>query len=349
MWLLNKSHQLLWKTLQGLLGANGSLPRELGQLTALTGLVVSQGRVSGTLPAQLAQLRKLRSLILAEQRLVGKLPLGLFALQLNDTCTLSVDSARERNCFVDGECPALCECAAASLNCDVASDDDVDDGSGLVGPSAPVDTAFSASGASTAPKKAIGMPQEAPGGVEKNTDNNVAPSPQESSTAIVFGAVGAGLLCVGIIACVAMHVLRRKSNESTSIEMQNSDSVAPSSVSTVGQVEGSVADRYQSISVVGERDVLDAVEFGQQPSRNDCYDDLSALASSASASGRQSGTSATAYESTSSQRPQTGNDVASDEELRKRGYSALSDVQHKQYGQRPVGKKGDHYVGTGGL
>ena len=34
----------------------------------------------------------------------------------------------------------------------------------------------------------------------------------------------------------------------------------------------------------------------------------------------------------------------SDDELRKRGYSAVSAVQRKQYGQRPIGKNDDHYV-----
>ena len=173
-------------------------------------------------------------------------------------------------------------------------------------------------------------------------EDDATSSPHQPSSAIVFGTIGAAvaLLCIAVTAWVVVRKIRPKSDKSSSIELQSGPDAAVPSTSSAGQ-PGSVADQYQSISAASGRA---PVEYGQRPvgQRADHYEELSAVASNASGSGRQS-TDTIVFDVSGSQQRQTGAGVPSDEELLKRGYSAISAVQRKQYGQRPFVKNDDHY------
>lgn len=176
--------------------------------------------------------------------------------------------------------------------------------------------------------------------VTNAVNDGVSPGPHQPSNAFIFGAIGAGvgLLCVGVAVCVA--VLKRRSNsgksdKASSVELQSGgNGAAPSTPSTEQQL--SDVDQYQSVSAASGRA---PVEYGQRPvgKRDDHYEDLSAVVFHVP--GQSADT-----DIDGSQRRQIGAGIPSNEELHKRGYSAVSAIQRKQYGQRPIGKNDDHYV-----
>ena len=58
-------------------GIDGTIPTELGLLTRLTSLVLTETRLTGTIPSELGLLTKLRVLQLEKNQLTGTLPTQL--------------------------------------------------------------------------------------------------------------------------------------------------------------------------------------------------------------------------------------------------------------------------------
>ena len=55
----------------------GSLPSELGDLTAIIGLFLSDNEISGTIPASLSNLKEMWTLRLSHNNLTGTIPTSL--------------------------------------------------------------------------------------------------------------------------------------------------------------------------------------------------------------------------------------------------------------------------------
>ncbi|MYE47126.1 MAG: hypothetical protein F4X25_10390 [Chloroflexi bacterium] len=80
-------------------GVAGSIPKELGGLTALRTLNLSWNKLLGAIPAELGSLTELRSLDLSRNRLTGGIPSALGGLTKLEHLTLSQN-------FLDGSIPA---------------------------------------------------------------------------------------------------------------------------------------------------------------------------------------------------------------------------------------------------
>ncbi|KAI8909831.1 hypothetical protein EDD86DRAFT_206335, partial [Gorgonomyces haynaldii] len=76
-----------------LTGLNGSVPKELGQLTQITSLVLNQGNLTGEIPPELGNLNQLQELDLSSNNLVKQIPseLGKLVKLINLNLTNNAD------------------------------------------------------------------------------------------------------------------------------------------------------------------------------------------------------------------------------------------------------------------
>ena len=72
-------------------GLKGAIPAELGSLTGLRSLDLSQNRLTGGIPSELEGLSSLSALFLGENQLTGCLPVGLLAVASHDLASLGLE------------------------------------------------------------------------------------------------------------------------------------------------------------------------------------------------------------------------------------------------------------------
>jgi hypothetical protein len=71
----------------------GSIPRELGQLSRLTALDLSENRLVGAIPQELGQLERLEELMISGNQLSGMLPQKLIQRWLGGTLQISAEAS----------------------------------------------------------------------------------------------------------------------------------------------------------------------------------------------------------------------------------------------------------------
>jgi hypothetical protein len=88
-------------------GLVGSLPDELGHLTALTSLSVARNHLSGSIPATVGNCEKLTNVDVSGNQLTGNLPVSLGRLSLLTSLVLGASSAQTSYCnALSGTLPA---------------------------------------------------------------------------------------------------------------------------------------------------------------------------------------------------------------------------------------------------